>query len=631
MTGPTNYPDRRRRPRKLVLRVLVVIATLIALRYFLWRVEATVNPAAVWFFWLFLAMELVGFGETALFYFTTWPHRAHRPQPVPEGRTVDLFIPTYNEPVALLRDTVVCALSVRYPHETWLLDDGNRPEVKALAAELGCRYLARTDRSHAKAGNLNNALRHSTGEFVITLDADHVPMPDLIERLLGFFNDPKVAIVQANQDFYNLDSFQHTTDWTQKVGWQQQELFFNVIQPGKDAYDAAIYCGSPAMLRRAALDEVGGFATETVTEDMHTGLRLQKRGWRVVYYNTTVARGLAPQTYSAYNTQWARWGLGAMQVLRLERPILGRGLSLGQRINYLSSFYFYWSSWQKLFYLMIPAFCVLSGIFPLVAEPNTYLAFFGPYLFMNLLVSAALQGGFMDFVKTERYNLIKLGPMLMSITGLWRKRADFKVTPKARDTAAGWRQLSLQFVLVTLLGVGLVVGILRAASATAEYDRWAYSVNSFFAAFYLYLLVPTVLLALRRKELRNTYRFPHQLEIPVQYRVLGSQDGAWAELHARNLNRFGLSLTMKAPLSRETHMELRMNVAGRELRAEASVRWTEEFQTPEGPRYANGLRFDRIAVEDQDAIAQYLFWEVAPRHGAMLKLTARAQVREVAA
>jgi hypothetical protein len=171
----------------------------------------------------------------------------------------------------------------------------------------------------------------------------------------------------------------------------------------------------------------------------------------------------------------------------------------------------------------------------------------------------------------------------------------------------------------------------KALIASTEYSRWAYAVNAAFALFYLYLMVPTVWLALTRKELRATYRFPYQLEIPVRYRILGSGENAWAELHARNLNRFGLSLTMTAPLPPETRMELRMRVGEREIRVEGSVRWTETFQTPDGPRYANGMRFDRIAAEDQDSIAQYLFWEVAPRHGAMLKLTARAQTREVAA
>lgn len=610
------------------MRIAVLIAAAMAFRYFVWRATATANPAASWFFVLFLAMELVGFGEMALFYFTTWPHRAHRPPTPSPGQSVDLFIPTYDEPLTLLRDTAVCALNVHYPHTTWLLDDGCRPEVAELARELGCRYIARPDRSHAKAGNLNNALRQSTGDLVITLDADHVPMPDLIERLLGFFDDPSVAIVQANQDFYNLDSFQHTTDWVAAVGWQQQELFFNIIQPGKDARNAAIYCGSPAMLRRKALDEIGGFATETVTEDMHTGLRLQKRGWRVVYFNATVARGLAPQTYGAYNTQWHRWGLGAMQVLRLEHPILGPGLSLAQRISYLSSFYFYWTSYQKLFYLLVPFFCVTTGIFPLVAAPRTYWAYFAPYLGLNLLATAALQGGFMDFVKTERYNLIKLGAMLRSVVGLFQGRAVFAVTPKSRSGAAGWRSLRLHLLLIALLATAVVVGAWRLVTARDEFMSWAYGVNVFFALFYLYLLVPVVWRALTRQELRATYRFPHRLDTPVRYRILGSGEQAWAETHARNLNRFGLSLTMEAPLPLETRMELLIQIPEKAIRAEAGVRWSEAFRTPQGMRHANGMRFDRISAEDQDAIARHLFWQIAPKHGEMLKLTHRAQKSE---
>ncbi|HEV8600939.1 MAG TPA: glycosyltransferase, partial [Gemmatimonadales bacterium] len=157
------------------VRIAIVLAVVASLRYFTWRVTETMNPVAVWFFYLFLTAELVGFGEILLFYLTTWRRRVHDAVPALPGRTVDVFIPTYNEPVALLRDTAVCAISLRYPHTTWLLDDGNRPAVRALAEELGCRYLARADRAHAKAGNLNHALAHSSGDFIVTLDADHVP------------------------------------------------------------------------------------------------------------------------------------------------------------------------------------------------------------------------------------------------------------------------------------------------------------------------------------------------------------------------------------------------------------------------------------------------------------------------
>jgi cellulose synthase (UDP-forming) len=363
----------------VVRRVLVVLGALAMVPYFWWRAVHTVNPAAPWFFWLFLFAEGLNLLESLLFYATTW-RTSSRPTkgPALPGRTVDVFVPTYNESPALLRDTLVCAMAIRYPHRTWVLDDGDREEVRQLASSLGCEYLSRRERIDAKAGNLNAALARTDAEFVVVLDADHVPFPEIVDELIGFFENPKVGIVQAAQDFYNLDSFQHSTNWQAKHAWQQQELFFSVIQPGKDALGATYYCGSPAILRRAALDDVGGFATGTITEDVHTGLRMQKRGWEVAYVNRTLARGLAPQTFLGFVTQWRRWGRGAMQVLRRENPLFGRGLNAGQRLCYFASFYFYAMSYQKLIYLVTPIFCLLSGIFPLVAEPRTYLLLFTP-------------------------------------------------------------------------------------------------------------------------------------------------------------------------------------------------------------------------------------------------------------
>ena len=241
----------RRRLKLILVRLGIFLAVAASLRYFHWRVLDTMNPAAMWFSYLFLAAEALNFLETALFFFTVWKPSYHvPPAPLPD-RTVDVFITTYNESLSLLRETAVCAVSMRYPHQTYILDDGNRPEVRELARELGCGYFARTERTHAKAGNLNNALAKTEGEFIVTLDADHVPMPDFIDHVIGFFSNPAVAAVQTAQDFYNLDSFQHLTDWRARYAWQQQELFFSVVQPGKDGYNAAFYCGSPAVLRRA--------------------------------------------------------------------------------------------------------------------------------------------------------------------------------------------------------------------------------------------------------------------------------------------------------------------------------------------------------------------------------------------
>jgi cellulose synthase/poly-beta-1,6-N-acetylglucosamine synthase-like glycosyltransferase len=626
VTQPTSSSSFGR--RDVAYKIATVFAVVFAVRYFVWRLTATTNVGAMWFFALFLGAELVGFGEAFLFYLTTWRRRVRVAPRAPAGKSVDVFIPTYNEPAEMLRDTVVAALAMRYPHRTWILDDGNRLDVAALASELGCSYLARTDRSDAKAGNLNNALRHSTGEFIVTLDADHIPLPDLIEQLLGFFEHPRAALVQTNQDFFNLDSFQHATDWRSADAWQQQELFFNVIQPGKDALDAAIYCGSPAMIRRAALTDVGGFATETITEDMHTGLRMQKQGWQVIYYNRTVARGLAPQTYLAYNTQWHRWGVGAMQVLRTENPLIRGKLTLRQRLAYFASFYFYWTSYQKLIFLLIPAFCVLTGIFPYTADPPAFLSRFLPYLVANIIAAALVQGGFRPFLNTERYNVIKLGAMLRSPAGLLKRRSSFRVTPKARSSAAGWVRLAPYCLLLVVLAGAAILGMFRAAQAGNGFAAWAYGVNAFFGAFYFYLLAPAVALAMRRRELRNAYRFPRQLQAPVEYRVSGTPEASWSKAYARNMNRFGLSITIDDRRSVNDRIEIRLLLPTRTVNAVASVRWITEFDVGSQKRYAHGLRFEEIKPADQDAIVLYLLWDIAPRHGTMLKLTDASQRSE---
>jgi len=618
--------------RSLAIRVVIVFALIFTFRYFYWRISSTKNPAAVWFFYIFLAAEMLNFIEAALFYFTTWKPTHRISQPVITGKSVDIFITTYDEPVSLLRETVLCAVSVQYPHTTYLLDDGSRHEIEELARELGCKYISRTDRTGAKAGNLNNALKASGGEFIVTLDADHVPMPDLVDQLIGFFADPKVAIVQTTQDFYNLDSFQHLTHWESQRSWQQQELFFSVIQPGKDGYNATFYCGSPAMLRRKAIEDAGGFASESITEDMHTGLRLQKKAWTVLYYNRTVARGLAPQTYRGFATQWERWGRGAMQVLRSENPLFGRGLSFGQRLSYFASFYFYWMSYQKLIYIATPIFCLLSGIFPLVATPRTFAMYFLPYFILNIAATASLQGGLRGFWLSEEFNIIKMPVLMKTLMGLVRREATFKVTPKAQDTAAGWTEVWLQSLLLLGVITAVALGGWKLYHAPPGYFFWAIAVNVMWAAFYIGLLIPVIWRALRHQELRDSYRFPHRLDVPVLFgydipgggRIVGRG-------FARNLNRNGFSLTQKSAMPQGAILAVEMSLPARTIHAHARVVRNKEFFRGQNKRVASGLVFEQIDPADQDAISKHLFWEVAPRHGHILNLTRTSQTRSARA
>lgn len=607
-------------------RVSVVFALVFTVRYFLWRYAHTMNPAAKWFFYAFLVAELLNFVEALLFYFVAWTPTVYAtPEPV-SGRSVDVFITTYNEPLELLRETIVCAVSIRYPHRTFILDDGNRGELADLAQELGCEYLNRPDHTDAKAGNLNNGLKKTDGEFILVLDADHVPAPEIIDQLIGFFDDPQIAVVQTAQDFYNLDSFQHLTNWNSKYAWQQQELFFNVIQPGKDHYNAAFYCGSPALLRRDALSQVGGFATGTITEDMHTGLRLQKKGWRVLYHNRTLARGLAPQTFVGFSTQWGRWGHGAMQVLRRENPLFGRGLSLGQRLSYFGSFYFYWMGFQKLAYILTPIFCLITGIFPLVTTPEIFLLYFGPYFLLNTVASSLFQGGLRNFLMSEEFNLLKMKVLMSSITGLLTK-GNFKVTPKAQAKGAGLGDMLLHVLLALALVVAMGFGIKRLFELPVGYEFWAYAVNLFWAAFYLFLLGPLVWRSMRRKELRATYRFPARLDVPLQ--LTDTQGRRWTS-YARNMNRYGFSATLQEALPQEASVEVDLKLPDRTVRAHGRVVRIRRHRYNGGFRVSNGIRFEQISRSDQDEISKYLFWQVAPREGRVLRLTRMTQMAEAA-
>ncbi len=607
----------------------IVLAVVFTARYFFWRVTTTMNPAARWFFYAFIVAEALNFLEALLFFVTTWaPTRHATPSPIP-GRTVNVFIATYNEPVELLRETVLCAVSMRYPHKTYVLDDGNRPEVKQLAEEFDCGYFARTERTHAKAGNLNHGLQHTTGEFIVTLDADHVPSPDLIEQVIGFFRDENTAAVQTAQDFYNLDSFQHKMNSRTRVGWQQQELFFNILQPGKDRFNAAFYCGSPAMLRRSALEEIGGFATETITEDMHTGLRLQKKKRTVLYHNKTLAFGLAPQTYLGFATQWQRWGYGCMQVMRVENPIFGRGLSLGQRLCYFASMYFYWMSYQKLLYLLTPIVALLAGIFPLITTPELFVKYFFPYFFLNLFASVLLQGGFRSYLRSEQFNVLKMHVLMGSIVGLFRKKAGFKVTPKSRASAATVSDVVLPLVLCVLVAVSIVAGVVRVMHTNDSFLFWALTVNIFWAAFYLFMLSGVVWSATHRKELRSTYRFPARLDVPLVVRYTDATlDKQELSGYARNLNRNGLSITSDKFLPPGTAVDVEISLPGQVVHASGEVVRHTNYQVKNAKRVANGIRFTTIGLRDQDEISKHLFWQIAPREMNALQLTYMSQREE---
>ena len=310
---------------------------------------------------MLLVTEIYGLWALGTLAWFSWSRPAAVRPPADAGRKVDVYVCTYDEPFEVVAATLAGCRALTYPHTTYLLDDGRRPEMEELAQVAGARYLTRPDNSHAKAGNINAALPRTEGELVLMLDADHVPMPDALDAMVGYFDDERVGLVQSPHDFFNHDSVQHYV-----VGRHEQSLFYRVVCPGKDRHGAAYWCGSAALLRREALLEIGGVATETIAEDFHTTIRLLRHGWTSRYHDEVLVQGLAPHDLDGYLLQRDRWARGNLAVFTLpESPLRARELRPLQRLSYFASLAAYLAPPMRLLLLATLGLVMWTGELPM--------------------------------------------------------------------------------------------------------------------------------------------------------------------------------------------------------------------------------------------------------------------------
>jgi len=450
-------PARERR----LIQLVACLALLVMLAYLVWRTTATLDLAVWWVSVPLLALEIHAALGLGLHTFSLW-HIDGRPAAAPVTSTryrVAVLIATYNEPEEVLLPTIAAAVALEPAHETWVLDDGGRDWVADLAASLGARYLTRAERTDAKAGNLNNALGHVDADLVVVLDADHAATPDLLRHTLGYFDDSDVALVQTPQAFYNAGSFEDVDPrdrwwWpSDRRAFHEQELFYRVIQPGKNRWSAAFWCGTGAVLRVEALREVGGVATGSVTEDIQTTIRLHRRGWRTVYHNEVLAEGLAASTAEQYMLQRHRWCTGAMQVLRSERPFTGRGLTVQQKLSYAATLLGWFDAWRTLGYMLLPVVVLLTGASPITADLRTFAIAFGVTFALQQYALYRLGRGRSQPLLATLFELVRMPPTLQATSRLVHAAPTrFRVTPKGRQDV---RRAHAPWLLVLLLVVSL--------------------------------------------------------------------------------------------------------------------------------------------------------------------------------
>ncbi|MFN3360311.1 MAG: glycosyltransferase [Pseudanabaenaceae cyanobacterium] len=457
-------PQPRGWSRAIVVGILIVLAA----RYVWWRTFSTLN----WqnflqgFFSLSLyALEMLTIGSGALQLLLLLLERDRREEAdryseaVLGGKfvpTVDVLVPTYNEETYILKRTIIGCQALEYPSDRlniYLLDDTRRPAVQALAAALGCHYITRPDNHHAKAGNLNNAIRQTQGELIVCFDADFVPTTNFLLRTVGFFQDERVALVQTPQSFYTPDPIARNLG-LENILAPEQESFYRQIQPVRDGTDSVVCAGTSFVLRRSALEEIGGeFVTSSLSEDYFTGVKLSSKGYRLVYLNEKLSAGEAPPDMAAQATQRLRWARGTLQAFFIqENPLLIPGLNWLQRLSHLTGILHWMTSLSRVGFLTIPIFSAFWGVLPVIATQEEILLYFLPNYLVNLTVFSWLSQRSRSLIISEIYDVVLCFPLALTvIQTFWRPFSKgFKVTPKGGQREGvifHWR-LSLPLMIV---------------------------------------------------------------------------------------------------------------------------------------------------------------------------------------
>jgi cellulose synthase/poly-beta-1,6-N-acetylglucosamine synthase-like glycosyltransferase len=528
---PSPGPYRVRfveRPDRPGLRWVLVAYVPIAIAYVLW-----LGAAVRWTAWsgpVMFAVLLFNVLTTTLFLWMTRTILAPVHRPTSLDSVVDAVITTHSEPIFVVEETIRTALAVRGIRDVLVLDDGARPELALLAAGLGARYHARSEKIGAKAGNLNFGLRFTNAEFLLILDADHMPLPEFLDRTLGYLDDPSVAVVQTPQTYHN-DSFLFRQ--TRRGRWSEQDMFYKCIQPAKNRWNSAFFVGTSAVVRRRAIDDVGGFSTATATEDIHTAVRMHARGWRSVYLAEVLASGLEVQSLRELYHQRRRWAAGSMGLLLRspDSPLWTRGLTVPQRLSYTVSMLGHQQGALRLAFQLLPIACTLTLTAPFVGSPGQFIALTAAFSLVTWFSISMHARGTFHLLHTEASLLAMCFSNLAGLLGTFMPHENFR--PTRKNARADERS----FVKVALWGIAALAGLALARDAQIILgprgaDRELATGCAVFITLNLVVLLD-FLLPLRAYERRETLTVGSAADVPRADRPRTSRRPSVADTRLR--------------------------------------------------------------------------------------------------
>ncbi len=600
----------RRIPGHLATMVLVALSVTASSRYLWWRFNFTLNwddlldltlglglLAAEVYAWLVL---LLGYIQTA------WPlqrEAARLPDNPDDWPTVDIYIPTYNEPLGVVRPTIYAAQGIDWPRDKiniYLLDDGKRDAFRDFAEEVGVHYMTRTDNSHAKAGNLNHAMGKTGGEFIAIFDCDHIPTRSFLQNSVGWFlKDSKLALIQTPHHFFSPDPFERNLGNFGKVP-NENELFYGLIQDGNDTWDATFFCGSCAIIRRAPLEQIGGIAVETVTEDAHTSLRLHRLGYRSAYLRLPQAAGLATESLSAHVGQRIRWARGMAQIFRIDNPLLGKGLSLGQRLCYSNAMLHFLYGIPRLVFLTAPLAFLLLHSYIIYASAISLLLYVMPHIIHASITNSRNQGKYRHSFWAEVYETALAWYIARPTTvALFAPhKGSFNVTAKGglvEKEHFDWSISKPYLVLVMLNFIALFAGGGR-LFAGPEDEIQTVIINMLWTVYNLTMLGAAMAVAAEARQVRVSHRVG--INFPV---VLHLENGHLLQGESLDYSEGGLGLKLPAEglLERGQRLSISLKRGFREFVFPVEVVSTRGDHA--------GVRFDDLSPAQEKDLVQATF------------------------
>ncbi|UQZ87848.1 glycosyltransferase [Deltaproteobacteria bacterium Smac51] len=594
--------------------------------YLVWRVGFTLplsyGPLAICLGLLLYACELIsGVEEVSNYLGQIRPLPLEKPDiPLSWYPDVDILIATHDEDVNLIYNTVNACRYLDYPDKSkihvHLCDDGNRREMRELAAKLGANYIGMAEPKHAKAGNMNNALAQTHAPLVAFLDSDMVPRKEFLTEIVPFFFLPKVkknaegrwvaraaheidpeykiGFVQTPQNFYNPDLFQYNLYAEERVP-NEQIFFFREINVSRNRNNAALLCGSNMIIARAALEEVGYFATDTITEDFETGIKIQSAGWTTYALDICLANGLNPPAVANLIVQRERWGRGCMQTFHNIKPLFIPGIPLARRINYLCTLLYWLTFFCRFIFIISPILVALFGVYIVECSLGELMAFWLPQfllhnLAMSRISSKTRTAHWSNTVDTIMFPFLVV-PILLDLVGVRLKR--FKVTDKShqRNTSAN-RMLALPHIIL----LGLSVAGIALCLLDIIQNRSMYNVV---ILFWLMVNAKSLLLAvffmLGRTNDRYSYRFYAKLPAEID------SGGYTFQGTTVDLSEGGMSVVLDYPAHIVPTGLVAIRLADRDYRAEMDCSLIQVKANQNG-QWVYSFKLEHM---DEDSLSNY--------------------------